>query len=1195
MKKRPRLRRAFAVVVAFVLLVVALYVYLTRPAALRAALVDTLGDLGLRVTRMGDVSLSPSGALTIHDLELRTESTSQLALKGTDGRNIPPLLRVPAARVRLRLSSLLRGKCEPQSVVIKDPTISVIWQPGGERDEPGFMGQGCGLASRAGDGHLPHIRLIDADVQVLTVQDGRLHLRQRLRISGEGSPRNNEGDAAPSYVLRLDQVGGPALSAQADAGSLAEIELTRGRMRAELGWVDLQLVQDLLPTEVRDELANVALGGRVRVRQLTCADGSLATLGIEFENLAGALPVEEAELEPDRRFAQLRHGRLNIAYAHQAAANTDPGQLSVEFEGAINDAAVHLKLAAADVHFGQGTGEEDAGILAGVTVGPYRAEASIAGLTIPTHESQPDFVTSPRLPAPLRGWIRRYNADGRVELEATVEGESWCADAKQRPQPRYVGRLNVLDGSCAYDDFPYRIGTARGAVRFDNDGVYYDGLSGSHGTDRIRLDGALDSTKSYTGFDLRFTGTNIVANADLYAALPGRYQRLWDRVTPIGLWDVNVHLTREDGSEEHGSCPTHIAIDGRLLSGSLDLLDGQRLERASGRVRIAGNTITLDELHGYLGDASVQISGTLTIADEGARIERDLRVEAAGVRLQRESIVRDGNNEPMGTLQFDGTGDIWAQLRNEDNGGSQYVLRITDGELRGFEGSEMWRAADGLVLVHNDYQEIKSLKLRSDDGALALSGKVPANVGMNSPIELDMNANDGDVAHLLRELVPPRWAGLREALGLDGAGKIHAHFEAAEGEGPPQQQATVEIAAERMKPKPLPLDLENIEAAVTLHADGFDVENAEAHYQENGHIAVRGHGGWSNGAMWTDAQVDAHSMMLDATFIDALPPQLADVLRPLAPNGTMNLNLDRFNISGTDELNWDVNGTVWLRDASLDIGAPLRACDGLLRGQCHIRPHEPTELAAEFEIERGELMQRSITQCEGKLVYSSDAQKILIEELRGAVGGGRAFGFAQIDLDKHTYALSLTLNDVSQDSLFVREKPAASAPAKTSEARVDGHAFLEGDMRDPMRRRGGGELRVRNTSLKATPVTASVASAQEKSRRSFSDRVDQAEVQFVWEGDVLRFNRVDIMAKDQRLLGCGTWNTRTDQIEMTLAGATQDGALRLPIVTELLEGARDELMQYRITGTYSQPQVSVEPLHNLTGPIKELLEGEAGK
>ena len=95
----------------------------------------------------------------------------------------------------------------------------------------------------------------------------------------------------------------------------------------------------------------------------------------------------------------------------------------------------------------------------------------------------------------------------------------------------------------------------------------------------------------------------------------------------------------------------------------------------------------------------------------------------------------------------------------------------------------------------------------------------------------------------------------------------------------------------------------------------------------------------------------------------------------------------------------------------------------------------------------------------------------------------------------------------------------------------------------------------------------------------------------MWEGNKLRFSRVDILARDLRLVGYGTWNTQTDAISMTLLGATQDDAPRLFLLTDILESAREELMQYRITGTYAQPHVSVEPLHNLTGPIKDLLQG----
>jgi hypothetical protein len=158
--------------------------------------------------------------------------------------------------------------------------------------------------------------------------------------------------------------------------------------------------------------------------------------------------------------------------------------------------------------------------------------------------------------------------------------------------------------------------------------------------------------------------------------------------------------------------------------------------------------------------------------------------------------------------------------------------------------------------------------------------------------------------------------------------------------------------------------------------------------------------------------------------------------------------------------------------------------------------------------------------------------------------------------------------------------------------RLDGHVFVRGALNDPGQRRGGGELRIRGTSLLSSPVTASVVRASQQQRRAISDEVDRAELRFVWEGQELKLNRVDIHSRDLRLIGMGSWNMRSDAITMTLLGATPENAPRLFLLTDLLESAGQELMQYRVDGTAAKPEVTIEPLHNLTDPLRKLLKGE---
>jgi len=209
-----------------------------------------------------------------------------------------------------------------------------------------------------------------------------------------------------------------------------------------------------------------------------------------------------------------------------------------------------------------------------------------------------------------------------------------------------------------------------------------------------------------------------------------------------------------------------------------------------------------------------------------------------------------------------------------------------------------------------------------------------------------------------------------------------------------------------------------------------------------------------------------------------------------------------------------------------------------------------------------------------------------LEDVRGGLCGGEVSGFATLDPASSSYELSFSLRDVSLAELLQRS---GRRNGRAVRGRLDGHIFLRGTANDPTRRSGGGELRIRGSTLFSSPITASLLEASRRDAREISDEVQQAELHFAWEANELNFTRVDIQSRDLRLIGVGRWNLRSDAIEMTLVGATPEHLPRLFLLTDLLETAGQELVQYRIGGTASKPQVAVEPLHNLTGPLRELL------
>ncbi|RMF83563.1 MAG: hypothetical protein D6744_04430, partial [Planctomycetota bacterium] len=326
---------------------------------------------------------------------------------------------------------------------------------------------------------------------------------------------------------------------------------------------------------------------------------------------------------------------------------------------------------------------------------------------------------------------------------------------------------------------------------------------------------------------------------------------------------------------------------------------------------------------------------------------------------------------------------------------------------------------------------------------------------------------------------------------------------------------------------------------------------------------------------------------LSPDFVRALPRPLGDLLRRMSVRGRMRTTLDRLRLDRAETDQWQVSGRVSLDSASLSLGVALTDFSGRLTGSCQIIGGE-AEIGADFEIDRGTLMGRPIARWEGRLSRGRGQPAVRLTEVRGRLCEGEVVGEVTVDPVTTAYELSATLHDVNLALLLdPRAKPGDQRPG-----RVGGHVFVRGVGADPTRREGGGDLRISSASLLSNRVSAPVVRASRDAPRPLSESIDQAELRFAWRGPALMFERVDIRTRDLRLIGEGWWNSADDSLSLTLIGAHPEDAPRLAVITDLLELAGKELLQYRIDGTLANPRVTVQPLHNLTEPLRRLLGGD---
>jgi hypothetical protein len=1191
-KRRTR-RWVLWVVPAFAALLLALYAYLTHPARLQTRAVAALEALGMTGVQIGHVAFRPPGTLLITDLSGPDLPQADRA----PNADTAPRWHISSARVTCQPLELLRGRVRPRAIDVGHASLQLVFAAVDDRRDlfPEALETDVGDIWRmlARTDLPPRLAVSQADVQLMVAAHGQPQLFERMLIRVKGNP------TAAGYALRIEPF-------PTSLRPLAELSWRRDpqQLEATLDWMRLGTVKRLLPPKLVAQLEGMGVTGRVRLERLVLEPG-VAPVRVEMApgarplarmveatllatELRGGVPVEKPvdgeAPDPAEVFLRVRDAEAEIRYRCDDEAAS--GRMDVLANGRLNDGSVALMLSGdgdllrrlAGLSAGERSGAR--GILDHVR----EAELRLSDIQLPTLTEQPAFVHSQRLPGPVRAAFRDYDPRGKVNL--TVEVLPPTSGAASR----IVGTIEALGGACRYWRFPYPFEDATGHVRFEGGRVLMDGLCARHGSARVCVEGALNSTSEWTGFDLVFRGRNVPLSEDLYAALPPEYQRLWQDTTPIGLCDVTTRIHRADGTPESGPLAPVVEVEGEMLAGSLALGGSDRLASADGRFAVRDGVVYVHDLHGHAGEARIRQSGRIWMSADGP--QADVRVAVADLLIVERAVFPGSTAEAPQEALFEGRADAWGRVHGVGSGADRaqhLALHVKDGRLNTLDARHRWTQADGWVILRDDQRRLESFECRQGDAVFRAAGVLSGPDSATAPMVLDLRAEGAEVSSLVGQFVPRPWDAFAEAFGLGGTGDVEVNVRPAGVETAGRQALDVRLQADRMRADPMPLALRDVEAEFTLEPGRFALRSARALWGETGEVRMEGDGSWEGDNVDVNLNVHAERMVFSPALNEGLPKPLAELLEKLAAQGSFDAILYKVQLRGGSERRWLLQGHVPLRDANLRLGLALTGLEAELSGTCVVEPDGEVGLDAEFNIARGAVAGRPIESWRGVLLRKPGERWLRLEDMRGRLCEGEAIGSVWIDPNTAEYELSLTLKRVRIDQLM---PPADSDDGKSGPSGwLDGKVHVRGRGSDITTRRGGGDLRLLGASFLKTPVLSSVSQAGPDAQRQIDDRVEQADIRFLWEGSRIRLQRVDIQSQDLRLIGEGRWDMADDSLSMTLVGAHPESLPRILMISDLLETAGKELVQYRVEGTRRAPVVTAEPLYKLNETLRALLQG----
>lgn len=1011
----------------------------------------------------------------------------------------------------------------------------------------------------------------------------------------------------------------------------------RGRSQADGAFgLDFSLQSDVLG-EWQGQATVSGEGDRLGL------SASCAEFHFSPESLA-ALP--EAVERVLRRFAP--EGTASLKVSAEVPLNGEGGsQVSVEFAGpslAYDKFPYRLPWTRGKVHLSEGraTVTEAEG-------GDGEVRASITGtISLPGHPRRVALrleVTKGRLDEKLRDCLpQRYHGiwndlspSGTFNLTGRI-----TADESTQGRTEVALEAEPLGCTLDYVRFPYPVRLKRGTVRYERGRLEAVGLEGEA---RSGVPVALSGTVE--GLDtprpqphILIESSHLPLDAGLRQALEPRHRELWDRLQPEGEVAARCLILRADDGEG----PVAVEVTAELLGASItDREFPYRLSELRGRLTYTGTALVLEEVQGRHGPARVSLSGKL-LPGPPAEIELQVRGEGVPLDADLKQALPPRVREVWSKLDLQGTVDVVCELTGPVER-PRKTIKVTTRKARAcyqgfpypFENLkgelEYKQEEDRLEWLLRGGKE--SIVLSTDGRIDNLSGQPTAEWGVKAE-----NLQVDDV--LLRAieqqpLVRRLWQYLEVKPGP--AGDLACSLTYREGRTV-VERVEVELKKARVRFGPIPYPFDEV-TGIVIYEPGFIGLKGLRGQRAGGWLEVvvglisnpEGEPSFQLGCRLQDLPVDE-------TLRQVLPAGHQDLWDQLDPFGHLsspeevrkyepeddwpsgppsawghlkfpNFPEGVFMVSGGPtgpRQRWiTYSGELELRDVGFTLGMEFEGVTGELSLAGLIEAEVP---AGDDGGREDRPPYRVVSHRYGgtaRLDYMMASNK----ELKNVTGSfrkeGTMLGFFDVKADMYggrleglpeepaavrlelgpevSYGCRLRLEGVDLDP-FVRATfnyQGEELVGKLSSPE-DEWVVLQGvgaDRRDLV---GQGVLTITEGELYRMPLLLRILSLLQLSPPRES-AFSKAVINYYVIDQELIINELSLWGRGLNIFGSGRV-TRTNQLDLTLYSGFGRGQLpHVPLLSDVVELLGKQLVRLRVEGTFGEPEVTVEPLSPLSGPL----------
>ena len=154
--------------------------------------------------------------------------------------------------------------------------------------------------------------------------------------------------------------------------------------------------------------------------------------------------------------------------------------------------------------------------------------------------------------------------------------------------------------------------------------------------------------------------------------------------------------------------------------------------------------------------------------------------------------------------------------------------------------------------------------------------------------------------------------------------------------------------------------------------------------------------------------------------------------------------------------------------------------------------------------------------------------------------------------------------------------------------------YLSGVGGEPLSRRGGGRIEVREGYIYRLPILLAILNVLDMSVPN-DEALHELEADFFVLGNRLDFTEIALRGGSLRLVGSGSMSLPDQAVDLRLVNIGTRPWARLPLLADFVEGASREFVELRVTGPASRPTVRAQPLRRLSDELKRLFQKKPPK